>query len=117
MRVPLALPRTARLRRPAEFIAVRGGGLKTRDPYFVIAAVKNDGHARLGVTVSRRVSRGAVGRNRIKRQIRESFRVHQLMLQGFDVLATALPPAAVARNSILAQSLSTHWRRLIAIGC
>ena len=113
-RTPLGLPRTTRLARPADFAAVRNGGLNSRDSYFFVTAVKQKGRARIGLAVSRRVSKRAVVRNRIKRRIRESFRADQLMLQRLDILVIALPATAEAANITLARSLSAHWQRLIA---
>lgn len=38
-------------------------------------------HQRLGITASRKVSRSAVGRNRVKRLLRESFRLNKAELK------------------------------------
>jgi ribonuclease P protein component len=38
-------------------------------------------HHRLGITASRKVSRSAVGRNRVKRLLRESFRLSEAELK------------------------------------
>jgi ribonuclease P protein component len=38
-------------------------------------------HHRLGITASRKVSRSAVGRNRVKRLLRESFRLSEAELR------------------------------------
>jgi ribonuclease P protein component len=108
----LGLPRARRLRRPAEFDTARRGRYRARDSYFTVNACARGGGARLGIAVSRRVSSKAAIRNRIKRQIRESFRLHQAMLEGFDIVVTAQPPAAAAANTALAGSLRTHWKRL-----
>jgi ribonuclease P protein component len=79
---------------------------------FIVNAAPHAGAARLGVAVSRRVSGKAVTRNRIKRQIRESFRLHQTMLRGFDIFIVAQSRAAQAVNAELARSLRGHWNRL-----
>ena len=47
------------------------------------------GHARIGLAVSRRVSKKAVQRNRIKRIIRESFRHHRHLLGAVDYVVIA----------------------------
>ncbi|MFP5349969.1 MAG: ribonuclease P protein component [Gammaproteobacteria bacterium] len=100
------LPRSQRLLRPSDFEAVLRGGRRTRDAYFTVAARANDAsHARLGVTVSRRTSPRAVVRNRIKRQIRESFRVAKSDLPGIDIVVVANGPAAAAPNLELKRSL------------
>jgi ribonuclease P protein component len=44
--------------------------------WFTIHASPNDvGHARIGMVVAKRLVPGAVDRNRIKRKIRENFRI------------------------------------------
>ena len=54
-------------------------------------------YSRLGITVSKRVSKKAVQRNRIKRQIRESFRMHQKDLGPREVVV--VPLKAEAENA------------------
>lgn len=107
------MTRAHRLRRPAEYEAVRRHGARRfRDRFFAATAARTAGQARLGIVVSRRVSNKAVTRNRIKRQIRESFRMHQSMLHGFDVVVVAQSAAAQAPNRVLAESLQNLWARL-----
>lgn len=67
------------------------------------------GHARLGLTVSRRVSTKAVVRNRIKRCVRESFRRTQSKLGGLDLVVIAQPNAGTAETAALRESLQRHW--------
>ncbi len=69
--------------------------------------------ARLGLAVSRRVSSKAVDRNRIKRQIRESFRQHQTLLQGLDVVVVANTAARTIANNEIRDALLQHWKRII----
>jgi ribonuclease P protein component len=66
-------------------------------------------HARLGVTVSRKVALRANRRNRIKRHIRESFRMHQPALRGLDIVVVARSPANQAEAGTLRESLEKHW--------
>lgn len=86
-----AFPPQQRLKRPADFRAVLDGGAKRHSRGFVLfrAANRSD-RARLGVSVSRKVG-GAVVRNRVKRLMRESFRLHWLAwgLAGADLVVIA----------------------------
>lgn len=93
---------------------IRGGR------YFTIYQLPNEvGVHRLGLAVSRKVSKSAVRRNRIKRQVRESFRLFRETLAagpegvgGMDVVVVARPRAAGAENVELRRDLDRLWRRL-----
>lgn len=81
-------------------------GRRIRDPSFtVIAAPGRASRARLGLAVSRKVSRSAVQRNRIKRVVRESFRKHSARLPALDIVVMARPGAAECDNPRLATSI------------
>lgn len=114
-RNPFGLPRAYRLRAPAAFRATTRTGLKLRDALFTVYAAPNGlAIARLGIAVSRRVSAKAVERNRIKRHIRESFRLNQDMLAGLDLVVIAHSATAGAPNLVLTHSLERHWRTAAA---
>lgn len=72
----------------------------------------NDSVARLGVVVSRKVSTKAVDRNRIKRLIRESFRLHQKRLTGRAVVIIATPKCRDAEPAQLRGSLTSIWAKI-----
>jgi ribonuclease P protein component len=114
---PARLSRLNRLRRRADFTAItRARGKRLRDECFTVHTVHSSGaHVRLGVTVSKRVSTKAVTRNRIKRQIRESFRHHRHILNNLDVVVIAQPAAATTNNPTLRESLTKHWQQLSLI--
>ncbi len=64
------------------------------------------GTARLGVVVAKKVERRAVGRNFIKRTVRELFRHEAASLAGLDLIVRAKRPlrraeAAEAREALL----------------
>jgi ribonuclease P protein component len=67
-----------RLHRSAEFLTLQRRGIRYQTPHFVLYAARLgdgiDDRPRLGITVSRRVGK-AVVRNRIRRRIRECFRL------------------------------------------
>ena len=66
------------------------------------------------MAVSRKVSKNAVVRNRIRRQIRESFRMQRAQLPNVDVLVIARVSAAGPANPLLRGELDLLWQRLIA---
>ena len=81
--------KAARLTRRREFLAVQERGKKLHAGEYVVLAGENGlGRPRLGVTVSTRVA-GAVGRNRVKRWVREAFRARAAGWPGVDVVVIA----------------------------
>jgi ribonuclease P protein component len=91
-------PKSARLRKRAEFLAVQGRGRKVQNRAFVALALETGGGVRLGITPTRRLG-GAVVRNRARRLVREAFRRgHFPVPAGLDVVvipkSAALPLAA-----------------------
>lgn len=110
-----AHPRAARLLRPGEFTALRRSGKRISARHFQCEYRLNEAQtARLGMAVSRRVSKLAVVRNRIRRQIRESFRLRRAGLPAFDVLVIARPSTAELGNAALRVELEQLWRKLLA---
>lgn len=110
---PLRLPRNARLLRPADFRAPRENRQRLSTRNFVAEFWQAPADiARLGMAVSRRVSKRAVVRNRIRRQIRESFRIQRSSLPNIDILLIARTQAATQDNAALRSDLSTIWRKL-----
>ena len=68
------------------------------------------GYARLGLAVSRRVSKKAVERNRLKRIVRDSFRHHQHELGSIDYVVVA-KITAVERSTTGNQALRLELER------
>lgn len=62
------------------------------------------------MAVSRRVSTRAVIRNRIRRQIRESFRLRRLRLPAYDFVVLAQPAAAELDQPALHKALEQLWQ-------
>jgi ribonuclease P protein component len=83
-----------------------GGGLN------ILARANLLAYARIGIVVSSRVARRAVARNRIKRIVRESFRLHQARLQGWDIVVIARSGVVKQSNQELFASLEGHWKKL-----
>jgi len=73
---PAGLSAADRLHRRTEFLWLQREGFRSQTTHFVIYAIRSPDQecSRLGITVSRRIG-GAVVRNRVKRRVRECFRL------------------------------------------
>ncbi len=78
----------------------------------VLARQNKLGRARLGLAISKRTIKTAVGRNRVKRLVRESFRQHQQALAGLDIVVLSRNAALRASNPELTAALQIHWQRI-----
>ncbi|MBP1474926.1 ribonuclease P protein component [Frateuria sp. MAH-13] len=107
------LPRDARVRRAGDFAALRQASGRLGGRCFSVRWRPNGlDHARLGLAVSKRVSKRAVDRNRIKRLVRESFRRARHGLPPIDLVVMAREAAAVTSGTALLAELDALWRRL-----
>jgi ribonuclease P protein component len=98
-----------RLRGSAEFERLLREGLRRRIGGYTFYTTKRNGvPARLGILISRREARSAVERNRIKRRIREAFRLEQQALAGVELLVR--PPAGLRADAAMVRAL----RKLLA---
>lgn len=110
------LPREARLRRAADFAAMRQGSGRLGGRCFAVRYRPNGlGEARLGLAISKRVSKRAVERNRIKRLLRESFRRVRYQLPPMDLLVMAREQAAGLPGPDLLAEIDALWRKLPAL--
>lgn len=107
------LPREARLRRPGDFAALRTSSGRASGRCFHMRYRDNAlGQARLGLAISKRVSKRAVERNRIKRLLRESFRRVRHQLPAVDMMVMAREHAAGVPGQQLLAELDGLWRKL-----
>jgi ribonuclease P protein component len=69
--------------------------------------------ARLGLAVAAKTIGNAVARNRVRRTIRESFRLAQHRLPPVDIVVSARAPARDAQRARLRASLEQLWSQVI----
>jgi len=124
---PTRFPRTARVRAPADFDRIFQHGRRVALPVLALhwqphatepevpATPPPVPSARLGLAVSRKVDPHAVGRNRIKRVLRDSFRRQRTDLPGGDYVVVARVGAAKLTNDELRQAFLALLRRAGAL--
>lgn len=108
-----------RLRTRKQFDRVFQQGRRRGRPLLVVFFLPRDEEegspARLGMAVSRKVGK-AVVRNRVRRRLREIFRLHQHDFRApGDVVVVARPSAATATYRELESDLLSALRRLEAL--
>jgi ribonuclease P protein component len=109
----LTFPAHKRLRRKSEFDAAYARGRRFGNGFFAVTASTNDKQgARLGMAVAVRTAGNAVERNRIRRIVRESFRLHQHALPAVDLVVNAKPKARGAPAAELHASLAGLWKKV-----
>lgn len=69
-------------------------------------------YGRLGLVIGKKNIKKAVDRNRVKRLIRESFRHHQSLLKGLDVIVIARRGLDGLDNPSMTRTLAKQWQRI-----
>ena len=85
-------------------------------PFRLAARRNRAGFARLGLVVAKRVIRHSVDRNRVKRCIRETFRLAMDDLPAVDVVVRLAAPVPDIREALPQEPLNALWLRLGAWG-
>ena len=97
-----------RLNCRTQFSVVFSQHRRVSNKYFRILVHYNSQQSvtRLGIVVSKKVSRKSVNRNRIRRQIREVFRLQQSQLKNCDMVIIAHGSCDAAPNIVLRKNLN-----------
>lgn len=110
----LTFPRAARLLDAKAFTPVFREGHRLPSRWFTVIWRPNpDGVARLGLALAKRQIRMAHDRNRLKRVIRESFRLGRSTLPGVDLVFMARPAACTVEIQALRDDLAGLYRQLL----
>ena len=106
----LTFPKNARLSRAAEFAKVKAGGKAFPGKFMLLSVLAQAPDTRIGIITSRKVG-NAVKRNRVRRRLREIFRVGRMDVKtGFWIVLIARRAAVDATF----ESLKSEWLRLAA---
>lgn len=101
-----------RLLKKSEYDDVFQNAKKIATPHFIVLYRKNTvGHARLGLALSKKNIAKAHHRSRIKRLLRETFRVTH-HLSAIDIVVLAKPGLSKIDNAILIDGLQQIWSKL-----
>ena len=106
--------REKRLLTPRHFKAVFDSPTgKVPGKNLLLLARNNDlDHPRLGLVIGKKSVKLSVQRNRLKRLMRDSFRLHQDMLVGWDIVIVARKGLGDIENPELIQHFGKLWKRL-----
>ena len=102
-----------RLLKPGDFDRVYAGRVRVSDSFFSVNAAPNElGFARLGLSIGAKAVGNSVARNRVKRQVRESFRKAAAAMPALDLVVGARPGIRTAHNARLRESLNVLWTEI-----
>ena len=108
-------PRSARVRAKADFTRVFAEGRRQGDAVLAVHFLADGQAPRLGLAVSRKVDKRAIGRNLIKRRLRERFRILRPSLAPGAYVVVARSGAARADGAVLNAAFEHLLRRLRAL--
>ena len=108
-----SLKKAERISKRPDFVRLSKCGRRIHRDHFIVAYCGNSlGNLRLGVTASKRVGR-AVIRNRVKRLVRESFRVNKALFDDtYDINIIAKTGAANLSFQEINQTLESIFREI-----
>ncbi len=112
--VAASFPKSARLRKPAEFKWVAAGRERASRAAISASYRINGGTSpRLGLAIAKKSASNATDRNRIKRLIREDFRHQRSRLPAVDLVFHVRPGIAGLGNAELRATLAVLWKQVI----
>lgn len=98
---------------PAQFKSVFSNPIKASSAEITLLAIPNsEQHPRLGLTVAKRYVKRANQRNRIKRIIRDSFRLNQHDIPHLDIVVLVRNGVMEMENADINKLIEKLWRKL-----
>lgn len=105
--------RELRLLSPTHFEFVFSNATPSVSPQLTLLARKNDKlNPRLGITISKKRVKRAHDRNRLKRIVRESFRLQRQDLPNIDIVVVGKSGLDKMSNQELFSLLNKLWKKL-----
>ena len=106
--------REKRLLTPRQFKSVfdSPSGKAPGKNVLLLARANELDHPRLGLVIGKKSVKLSVERNRLKRLIRDSFRLNQALLGGLDIVVVARKGLGDLENPELHQQFGKLWKRL-----
>lgn len=106
--------RESRLLTPDHFKQVFDNPSRYGSHHFTILITSNsDQKPRLGMAIAKKRVKLAVQRNRVKRLVRESFRLNQHKLPAVDLVVMVKSGIDQLDNEVINQQLEKIWRKII----
>jgi len=106
--------RTRKMKEEDDFKFAISKGAKYKFGTFHLYSYPNGhGQARLGISVSRKVSKKAVTRNALKRIIREAFRMKARELQALDLFFKVRPAKCAPDRRLLKKELTKSFCKVL----
>lgn len=98
---------------PAQFKFVFSNPIKASSAEITLLAIPNtEQHPRMGLTVAKRYVKRANQRNRIKRVIRDSFRLNQHDIPHLDIVVLVRNGVMEMENAEINKLIEKLWRKL-----
>ncbi|MBE1300810.1 MAG: ribonuclease P protein component [Alteromonadaceae bacterium] len=104
-----------RLLKPAHFEYVFQDATPAASPHITVLARLNSNNSapRLGITIPKKKVKLAVQRNRIKRLVRESFRLYADQLPNADIIVIGKSGIGDMQNNQITDLLEKQWRKIV----
>ena len=110
----LTFPRELRLLTPEDFQNVFQHAVRLSSPHLTLVVTKNSlTYPRIGFAIAKKQIKRAHERNRIKRIVRNEFRLKQHMLPAVDVVVMARTSIVELSNAEIRIMLDKLWARLL----